>query len=45
MSQSKLSRIEGQQIPVSDIDLYHIATVLKVNVLALFPDKDSINDN
>lgn len=37
MSQSKLSRIEGQQIPVSDIDLYNIASVLNVTIAELFP--------
>lgn len=37
MSQSKLSRIEGQQIPVSDTDLYNIASVLNVNISELFP--------
>lgn len=36
MSQSKLSRIEGQQIPVSDTDLYNIASLLRVSVDELF---------
>lgn len=36
MSQSKLSRIEGQQIPVSDTDLFNIASVLRVSVDELF---------
>ena len=39
MSQSKLSRIEGQQISVTDKDLYLIANALDVNVGDLFPSK------
>lgn len=37
MSQSKLSRIEGQQIVVSDSDLFVIAQALQVSVADLFP--------
>ena len=37
MSQSKLSRIEGQQIVVSDSDLFTIAQALQVSVADLFP--------
>ena len=37
MSQSKLSRIEGQQIVVSDSDLFIIAQALQVRIAALFP--------
>ncbi len=36
-SQSKLSRIEGQLITVSDRDLFAIAKALGVNVGELFP--------
>ena len=36
MSQSKLSRIEGQQIVVSDSDLFIIAQALQVNAADLF---------
>ena len=37
MSQSKLFRIEGQQITVSDSDLFLIAQALQVSVADLFP--------
>lgn len=37
MSQSKLSRIEGQQIVGSDSDLFVIAQALQVSVADLFP--------
>jgi len=37
ISQSKLSRIEGRQIAVSDSDLFIIAQALQVNISDLFP--------
>ena len=41
MSQSKLSRIEGQLVPVSDTDLFSISQALHVAIDDLFPQSDS----
>ncbi len=41
MTQTKLSRIEGQLIPVSDIDLFSISQALHVTINDLFPQTGS----
>ena len=41
LTQSKLSRIEGQQSSVTDHDLMILAEVLDVSVADFFPKKDS----
>lgn len=44
LTQSKLSRIEGQQSSVTDHDLMILAEVLDVSVADFFPKKDSDNE-